>query len=124
MNRLTEYTVASGFRIACRFATWPTSRWPSSVKATTDGVVRLPSAFGITSALPPSTTAATTEFVVPRSMPTAFAIALQPPFLVALMRLRRSVPGVAPDDVEAPSAAARRRYGRPPCHRAPPRAAG
>ena len=32
----------------------PTSRWPSSVNATTDGVVRAPSAFGITSAWPPS----------------------------------------------------------------------
>src|SRR4051794_39382543 len=66
--------VASGLRIACRLATWPTRRWPSSVKATTDGVVRPPSAFGTTSACPPSIVAATTEFVVPRSMPTALAI--------------------------------------------------
>src|SRR3954452_8572084 len=49
-------------------------RCPSSVNATTDGVVRLPSALGMTSALPPSSTAATTELVVPRSMPTAFAM--------------------------------------------------
>ena len=33
-----------------------------------------PSAFGITSAWPPSMVAATTEFVVPRSMPTALAM--------------------------------------------------
>src|SRR3954462_2712756 len=75
MKRLPEYSVAWGLRIAWRLATCPTSRWPSSVNATTDGVVRLPSVFGITSAWPPSMTDATTEFVVPRSMPTAFAIA-------------------------------------------------
>src|SRR3954471_17110116 len=74
MKRLTEYSVASGFRIAWRLATWPTMRCPSSVNATTDGVVRLPSALGMTSALPPSMTAATTELVVPRSIPTAFAM--------------------------------------------------
>src|SRR3954470_16115797 len=74
MKRLTEYSVASGLRIACRLATCPTSRWPSSVKATTDGVVRAPSALTITSAWPPSIVAATTEFVVPRSIPTALAI--------------------------------------------------
>src|SRR3954467_11057817 len=60
--------------MAWRLATWPTRRWPSSVNATTDGVTRAPSAFGITSAWPPSIVAATTEFVVPRSMPTALAI--------------------------------------------------
>src|SRR6202023_2819589 len=74
MNRLAEYTVASELRIAWRLATCPTSRCPSSVNATTDGVVRPPSAFGMTSACPPSITAATTELVVPRSIPTAFGI--------------------------------------------------
>jgi hypothetical protein len=44
------------------------------VKATTDGVVRDPSALGITVGWPASV-AAITEFVVPRSMPTAVAIA-------------------------------------------------
>jgi hypothetical protein len=39
----------------------------------TDGVVRAPSALAITVASPPSMTA-TTEFVVPRSIPTARAI--------------------------------------------------
>ena len=62
-----------GFRIACRRASWPTSRSPCAVKATTDGVVRDPSALGITVGLPASV-AAMTEFVVPRSMPTAIAI--------------------------------------------------
>ena len=38
------------------------------VKATTDGTVRPPSALGMTTGSPPSMTA-TTEFVVPRSMP-------------------------------------------------------
>jgi hypothetical protein len=37
-------------------------------------VVRPPSAFGMTSARPPSMTAATTELAVPRSMPTALAM--------------------------------------------------
>src|SRR3954463_7908306 len=62
--------------MAWRLATWPTNRCPSSVKATTDGVVLPPSAFGITSAWPPSIVAATTELVVPRSIPTAFGMPL------------------------------------------------
>src|SRR4051812_3246422 len=66
--------------MAWRLATCPTRRWPSSVNATTDGVVRWPSALGITSAWPPSIVAATTELVVPRSMPTAFAITAPFPF--------------------------------------------
>ena len=40
MKRLIEKTVFSGLVTACRFATWPTSRSPSFVNATTDGVVR------------------------------------------------------------------------------------
>ena len=65
--------VPLGFRIACRRASWPTSRSPWLVNATTEGVVRWPSAFGITVGCPASV-AAITEFVVPRSMPTAVAI--------------------------------------------------
>ena len=42
MNRLIENTVFSGFVTACRFATCPTSRSPDLVKATTEGVIRLP----------------------------------------------------------------------------------
>jgi hypothetical protein len=47
------------------------------VKATTEGVVLLPSLFTITVGFPPSMTA-TTEFVVPRSIPIAFAIKTPP----------------------------------------------
>src|SRR4051794_8461267 len=88
MKRLTEYSVASELRIAWRLATWPTSRCPSSVKATTDGVVRWPSALGITSAWPPSMVAATTELVVPRSIPTAFAMFASSRFADAGRRCR------------------------------------
>ncbi len=68
MNRLIEKTVFLGLVTDCRFATWPTSRSPALVNATTEGVVRLPSAFGITFASLPSMTA-TTLLVVPRSIP-------------------------------------------------------
>src|ERR1700726_58951 len=65
--------VFSGLVMLWRLAGWPTRTWPSSVKATIDGVVRPPSAFSITLALFPSITA-TQELVVPRSMPIAFAM--------------------------------------------------
>src|SRR5208282_5730003 len=60
--------VFSGLVIACRLATWPTSRSPPLVMPTTEGVVRAPSWFGMTTGSPPCITA-TTELVVPRSMP-------------------------------------------------------
>src|SRR4029079_8079154 len=63
-----ENTVFWGLVTACLFAIWPTRRSPSFVNPTTDGVVLPPSEFGITTGSPPSITA-TTEFVVPRSMP-------------------------------------------------------
>ena len=72
MNRLIEKIVFCGLVTAWRFATWPTSRSPSLVNATTDGVVRPPSALGMTTGSPPSMTA-TTEFVVPRSIPMIFS---------------------------------------------------
>src|SRR6266852_2940883 len=75
MKRLIEKIVFSGFVTCCRRAGAPTSRWPSLVNATTDGVVRPPSAFVITVGSPPSSTAMH-EFVVPRSMPIVFAIVL------------------------------------------------
>src|SRR5215813_9127305 len=65
--------VRSGLVTAWRLAGWPTSRSPSSVKATIDGVVRMPSAFSITFGVDPSITA-TQELVVPRSIPITFAI--------------------------------------------------
>src|ERR1700732_376959 len=40
--------VFSGLVMLWRLAGWPTRTWPSSVKATIDGVVRPPSAFSIT----------------------------------------------------------------------------
>src|ERR1700687_5841355 len=70
MCRFTERTVRSGFVIAWRLATSPTSTSPVLENATTDGVVRAPSALGITTGSPASSTA-TTELGVPRSMPTA-----------------------------------------------------
>src|SRR5262245_37642880 len=76
MKRLTEKIVFSGLVIACRLATCPTSRSPvRGFTATTDGVSRPPSAFSSTLGSPASITA-TTEFVVPRSIPRTFAIAL------------------------------------------------
>ena len=73
MKRLMEKMVFFGLVIACRRATCPTSRSPSLVNATTEGVVRPPSALGITTGSPPSMTA-TTELVVPRSIPMTFAM--------------------------------------------------
>src|SRR5918992_4851385 len=73
MKRLAEVIVPFGLRIACLRASWPTRRSPWSVKATTDGVVRDPSALAITDGSPPSMTAIT-ELVVPRSIPTALAM--------------------------------------------------
>src|SRR6266851_9291705 len=60
--------VFSGLVTDWRLATWPTRRLPSFANATTEGVVRPPSEFVITVGSPPSMTA-TTEFVVPKSIP-------------------------------------------------------
>src|ERR1700741_1292895 len=60
--------VFSGLVTAWRLAGCPTRRSPSSVKATIEGVVRMPSAFSMTFGVEPSITA-TQELVVPRSMP-------------------------------------------------------
>src|ERR1700712_2365947 len=65
MKRLIEKTVLVGLVTAWRLATVPTRRSPDCVNATTDGVVRPPSAFSITVGSPPSSTAMH-EFVVPR----------------------------------------------------------
>src|SRR5439155_5515077 len=73
MKRLIEKIVFSGFVTCWRFAGAPTSRWPSFANATTDGVVRPPSALGMTVGSPPSMTAMH-EFVVPRTIPITFAI--------------------------------------------------
>src|SRR5947208_9888343 len=78
MKRLIEKIVLVGLVTAWRLATVPTRRSPLCANATTDGVVRPPSAFSITRGSPPSSTAMH-EFVVPRSMPIVFAIWLLPP---------------------------------------------
>src|ERR671914_99316 len=70
MWRFTERTVRSGLVMAWRLATSPVSTSPVFENATTEGVVRDPSALGMTTGSPASNTE-TTEFVVPRSIPTA-----------------------------------------------------
>ncbi len=80
MNRLIDEIVFWGFVTCWRRAGAPTSRWPSFANATTDGVVRPPSAFGITVGSPPSSTAMQL-FVVPRSIPMVFAMCVFLPFL-------------------------------------------
>src|SRR5919106_2229976 len=84
-------TVFSGLVTACRLAGIPTRICPSLVKATTEGVVRMPSGFSITLAWPPSIVA-TQEYVVPRSMPIAFA-AMSP---LSPMSIRAAVDVVHP----------------------------
>src|SRR3712207_9325474 len=82
MKRLTEKIVFSGFVTACRRAKRPTRRSPLGVTATTDGVSRSPSAFGITVGSPPSIVAIT-ELVVPRSIPIVramFVLSFYPKF--------------------------------------------
>ena len=75
--RLMDETVFSGLVMAWRFATWPTRRSPVLVKPTTDGVVRAPSALGMTTGSPPSITA-TQLLVVPRSIPMILLIIKAP----------------------------------------------
>jgi len=77
MCRLTDRMVRSTFVTAWFLADWPTRTSPLRAKATTDGVVRLPSELAMTVGSPPSRTA-TTELVVPRSMPTARAMLMSP----------------------------------------------
>src|SRR5579875_1547146 len=73
MKRLIEKTVFWGLVTAWRLATVPTRRSPPCVNATTDGVVRPPSAFSITVGSPPSSTAIQL-LVVPRSIPIVLPI--------------------------------------------------
>src|SRR6478752_1537362 len=72
--------VLAGFVTAWRLASWPTRRSPVFVNATTDGTVRPPSADEMTVGSPPSITA-TTEFVVPRSMPMILPMSVVAPCL-------------------------------------------
>src|SRR3954470_23971009 len=73
MWRLTLRMVRSTLVTAWFLADWPTRTSPFLAKATTEGVVREPSELAMTVGSPPSRTA-TTEFVVPRSIPTARAM--------------------------------------------------
>src|SRR6201995_2354198 len=68
MKRLIEKIVFWGLVTCWRLATVPTRRSPDCVNATTEGVVRPPSAFSMTVGSPPSSTAIQ-ELVVPRSIP-------------------------------------------------------
>jgi hypothetical protein len=58
-------------------------------KATTDGVVRPPSELAMTDGSLPSRTA-TTELVVPRSIPTTWLMDFKPPSLEAVLPLSGS----------------------------------
>src|SRR5437588_35230 len=71
--------VFSGLVTACRLATCPARRSPLFVKPTTEGVVRPPSWLGMTTGWPPSI-AATTELVVPKSIPMILLILKCPLF--------------------------------------------
>ena len=78
MWRLMELMVLSGLETAWRFASWPTRRSPFLEKPTTDGVSLLPSWLVITVGSPPSITA-TTELVVPKSIPITLDMMFFPP---------------------------------------------
>src|SRR5207253_3831362 len=73
ISRFTDRIVRSALVTAWRLATSPTSTSPAFEKPTTEGVVRAPSALGMTVGSPASSTE-TTELVVPRSMPTALGM--------------------------------------------------
>src|SRR5919106_5893545 len=92
MKRLMLKIVFSGLVIAWRLATWPTRRSPLLAKPTTDGVTRPPSALVMTWGSPPSMTA-TTEFVVPRSMPMILPIGRS-----VLLRVVRYSDEAGPED--------------------------
>src|SRR6266849_6816917 len=87
--------VLSGLVTAWRFAGWPTSRSPSSVKATIEGVVRMPSAFSMTFGVLPSMTA-THELVVPRSMPMTLPMVLTSSLLRQVGRVLFGTQGEIP----------------------------
>src|SRR5881227_695596 len=109
MKRLMEKTVFCGLVTACRFATVPTRRSPDLANATTDGVVRPPSAFSMTVGSPPSSTAMH-EFVVPRSIPIVFPICVL--LLLVHKNLSESVA-----DFDAPAGSFRVHRGAKPSAR-------
>ena len=102
MWRLTDRMVRSTLVTAWRLATSPTSTSPFLAKATTDGVVREPSALVMTVGSPPSRTQ-TTEFVVPRSMPTGRAMGIPPRKTFRVSLTRRPWSGEGSRQVESSS---------------------
>src|SRR5712692_11585551 len=90
--RFTDRIVRSGLVMAWRLATSPTSTSPLFENATTEGVVRAPSALGMTVGSPASSTA-TTELVVPRSMPTALGMGKPP--VASIEKLSASISTLA-----------------------------
>src|SRR5579885_2709747 len=99
IRRLIAKHVLSGLVTAWRFAAWPTSRSPDSVKATIDGVVRAPSLFSMTLACLPSITA-THEFVVPRSIP--MTLLMETSCLSRTARPAQAPPGPPGYDIAQP----------------------
>src|SRR3954463_4062946 len=93
--------VFSGLVMAWRRAIWPTRTSPLSSHATTDGVRRPPSSLGMTLGSLPSMIA-TTEFVVPRSIPM-----ILPMFLCPLFELSRALAGCARRTRQYPPSAER-----------------
>src|SRR5689334_9605264 len=91
MKRLTLKIVFSGLVMACRRATCPTSRsLVLGLTATTEGVKRLPSAFSSTVGSPPSMIA-TTELVVPRSIPSTLGMVVYSTSLVMVANRQERV---------------------------------
>ena len=107
MKRLIEEMVFSGFVTDWRFAGAPTSRWPSFANATTDGVVRPPSALGMTVGSPPSSTA--TQRVRRAEVDADGSCHVVNPSVGLVDRLRKSKPDIA--DLAAPVRSARRPAG-------------
>src|ERR1700754_3897673 len=108
MKRLIEKIVFCGLVTAWRLATVPTRRSPDCVNATTDGVVRPPSAFATTVGSPPSSTAMH-ELVVPRSIPIVF------PMWVLLLLFQENLSERVADLRREPGAPRCRRRAPPLC---------
>src|SRR5215217_6256874 len=104
MWRLTDRMVRSTLVTAWFFADWPTRTSPFLANATTDGVVREPSELAMTVGSPPSRTV-TTEFVVPRSIPTARAMELASLPCVPVVQVCRQEPSahLAPGPLNFPA---------------------
>src|SRR5215470_15642698 len=69
ISRLAPYTVAAALVTPWRRARAPTATWPLAAQLTHDGMMRSPSAPARIRGWPSSSSTATHEFVVPRSMP-------------------------------------------------------